>query len=57
MHGAGSPQAQRIQIARQMQIEFKKQLAKELAGIEERKREQLTSEISDYFGRVFDTNV
>jgi 4-hydroxybutyryl-CoA dehydratase/vinylacetyl-CoA-Delta-isomerase len=57
MHGAGSPQAQRIQIARQMQIEFKKQLAKELAGIEERKREQLTKEISDYFGKVFDTNV
>ena len=57
MHGAGSPQAQRIQIARQMQIEFKKNLAKELAGIEPRKREQLTSEISDYFGKVFDTNV
>ena len=57
MHGAGSPQAQRIQIARQMQIEFKKQLARELAGIDERKREQLTSEIADYFGKVFDTNV
>ncbi|HMS39725.1 MAG TPA: 4-hydroxyphenylacetate 3-hydroxylase N-terminal domain-containing protein [Pyrinomonadaceae bacterium] len=57
MHGAGSPQAQRIQIARQMQIEFKKNLAKELAGIEARKREQLTSEIFDYFGRVFDTKV
>ena len=57
MHGAGSPQAQRIQIARQMQIEFKKQLAKELAGIEDRKREQLTTEISDYFGKVFDTEV
>ncbi len=57
MHGAGSPQAQRIQIARQMQIEFKKQLAKELAGIEERKREELTSEIFDYLGRVFDTDV
>jgi 4-hydroxybutyryl-CoA dehydratase/vinylacetyl-CoA-Delta-isomerase len=57
MHGAGSPQAQRIQIARQMQIEFKKKLAKELAGIEERKREQLTSEIAEYFGRVFDTEV
>jgi 4-hydroxybutyryl-CoA dehydratase/vinylacetyl-CoA-Delta-isomerase len=57
MHGAGSPQAQRIQIARQMQLEFKKHLAKELAGIEERKREQLTTEISDYFGKVFDTNV
>ncbi len=57
MHGAGSPQAQRIQIARQMQIEFKKTLAKELAGIEERKREQLSSEIADYFGKVFDTEV
>jgi 4-hydroxybutyryl-CoA dehydratase / vinylacetyl-CoA-Delta-isomerase len=57
MHGAGSPQAQRIQIARQMQIEFKKRLAKELAGVEERKREHLTTEITDYFGKVFDTNV
>lgn len=34
MHGAGSPQAQRIQIARQMNIEEKKTLAKRLAGIE-----------------------
>ena len=33
LHGAGSPQAQRIQIARQMQLEEKKQLAQELAGI------------------------
>jgi 4-hydroxybutyryl-CoA dehydratase / vinylacetyl-CoA-Delta-isomerase len=57
MHGAGSPQAQRIQIARQMQLDFKKQLAKELAGIEERRREQLTTEISDYFGKVFDTDI
>ncbi len=57
MHGAGSPQAQRIQIARGMQLEVKKHLAKGLAGIEERKREQLTSEITDYFGRVFDTEV
>ena len=36
MHGAGSPQAQRIQIARQMQLEDKKQLARTLAGIGER---------------------
>jgi len=35
IHGAGSPQAQRIQIARQMDIEAKKRLAKRLAGIEE----------------------
>lgn len=55
MHGAGSPQAQRIQIARQMQLSLKKQLAKELAGIEEPKRTQLTTELTDYFGRVFDT--
>ena len=34
MHGAGSPQAQRIQIARQMNIEEKKSFAKSLAGIE-----------------------
>ncbi len=35
LHGAGSPQAQRIQIARQMNIEEKKALARSLAGIEE----------------------
>ena len=57
MHGAGSPQAQRIQIARQMQLDFKKQLAKELAGIEKDKKKILVNEISDYFGRVFDVNV
>ena len=28
MHGAGSPQAQRIQIARQMDLDYKKQLAR-----------------------------
>ena len=28
MHGAGSPQAQRVQIARQSDIEYKKKLAK-----------------------------
>ncbi len=33
MHGAGSPQAQRIQIARSMQLGFKKELAKTLAGV------------------------
>jgi len=35
VHGAGSPQAQRIQIARQMDIEHKKRLARRLAGIPE----------------------
>ena len=38
MHGAGSPQAQRIQIARQAQLEFKKQLAKTLAGVTDDKK-------------------
>lgn len=33
MHGAGSPQAQRVQIARAMQVEFKKRLARTLAGV------------------------
>jgi len=33
MHGAGSPQAQRVQIARQMNLEEKKKLAQSLAGI------------------------
>ena len=33
MHGAGSPQAQRIMIARQGNIEHKKELAKNIAGI------------------------
>lgn len=35
MHGAGSPQAQRIMIARQGNTEMKKQLAKNIAGIED----------------------
>ncbi|MDD3350600.1 MAG: 4-hydroxyphenylacetate 3-hydroxylase C-terminal domain-containing protein, partial [Eubacteriales bacterium] len=35
MHGAGSPQAQRIMIARQGNIEAKKELAKVIAGIKE----------------------
>ena len=35
MHGAGSPQAQRIMIARQGNIQGKKQLAKDIAGIKD----------------------
>jgi 4-hydroxybutyryl-CoA dehydratase/vinylacetyl-CoA-Delta-isomerase len=35
MHGAGSPQAQRIQIQRLMKLEDKKRMAKKLAGIVE----------------------
>jgi len=36
MHGAGSPQAQRIMISRQGNIEQKKELAKVIAGIEQK---------------------
>lgn len=54
MHGAGSPQAQRIQIARQMQLEYKKQLAKSLANVKEDAGP--APEQSDYFQRVFKIN-
>jgi hypothetical protein len=40
-----------------MQLEFKKGQAKELAGIEERRGERLATEIADYFGKVFDTDI
>jgi 4-hydroxybutyryl-CoA dehydratase/vinylacetyl-CoA-Delta-isomerase len=53
MHGAGSPQAQRIQIARTMQIEFKKQLAKTLAGIAPDTQEEVARDLSTYMARVF----
>jgi 4-hydroxybutyryl-CoA dehydratase/vinylacetyl-CoA-Delta-isomerase len=33
LHGAGSPQAQRVQIQRLMNIDEKKQMAQKLAGI------------------------
>lgn len=51
MHGAGSPQAQRIQIARQMQLGYKKNLAKNLANVKNDSEEP--KENSDYFKRVF----
>ena len=35
MHGAGSPQAQRIQILRGMDVEHKKWHARKLAGIKQ----------------------
>ena len=54
MHGAGSPQAQRIQIARQMQLEFKKRLAKILAGIKDESQAEITEELTGYFSRVFE---
>jgi 4-hydroxybutyryl-CoA dehydratase / vinylacetyl-CoA-Delta-isomerase len=53
MHGAGSPQAQRIQIARQMQLEYKKKLAKHIANIVEGEANELNLEQSDYFDKIF----
>jgi 4-hydroxybutyryl-CoA dehydratase/vinylacetyl-CoA-Delta-isomerase len=54
MHGAGSPQSQRIQIARQMQVDFKKELAKSLAGIKSSEREQALENLTGYLARVFE---
>ncbi|MEM9171128.1 MAG: 4-hydroxyphenylacetate 3-hydroxylase N-terminal domain-containing protein [Pseudomonadota bacterium] len=53
MHGAGSPEAQRIQIRRQMQVDFKKELAQSLAGINEDCSAQTIADLSDYMARVF----
>ena len=51
MHGAGSPQAQRIQIARQMQLNYKKKLAKILANIHG--DDDTIDKHDEYFKRVF----
>lgn len=56
MHGAGSPQAQRIQIARQMQLGYKKKLAKDLAGVDEGESAEAVNEHSEYFDRIFGIN-
>ena len=53
MHGAGSPQAQRIQIARQMQLDFKKQLAANLAGIAADAADDISGELTGYMAKVF----
>jgi 4-hydroxybutyryl-CoA dehydratase/vinylacetyl-CoA-Delta-isomerase len=54
MHGAGSPQAQRIQIARQMQLPFKMKLAKRLAGVKEDEApEKMNTDEQEYFDRIF----
>jgi aromatic ring hydroxylase len=52
MHGAGSPQAQRIQIGRQMELDYKKRLARRLAGIE---GVEALPEEGGYFERVFES--
>ena len=52
MHGAGSPQAQRVQIDRQSQLEFRKNLARTLAGVSESSAAD-DSEMTGYLQRVF----
>jgi 4-hydroxybutyryl-CoA dehydratase/vinylacetyl-CoA-Delta-isomerase len=54
LHGAGSPQAQRIQIYRQMQINLKQHLARQLAGIDLVGETEET--LDGYFARVFATD-
>jgi len=55
LHGAGSPQAQRIQIYRQMQLDIKQKLAKRLAGIKVPGTmvDELAGILEGYFARVF----
>jgi 4-hydroxybutyryl-CoA dehydratase/vinylacetyl-CoA-Delta-isomerase len=55
MHGAGSPQAQRIQIQRQAQFDFKKALAQSLAGIDPESAKEIVEDVSGYMSRVLET--
>lgn len=57
LHGAGSPQAQRIQISRMMQLEYKKRLAQSIAGTSLENEKNLVNELSEYFERVFNTKI
>ncbi|MEM2759259.1 MAG: 4-hydroxyphenylacetate 3-hydroxylase N-terminal domain-containing protein [Nitrososphaerales archaeon] len=57
LHGAGSPQAQRIQIARQMQLGYKRKLAKRLAGVKEDESiDELSEDQQSYFNRIFNVD-
>jgi 4-hydroxybutyryl-CoA dehydratase/vinylacetyl-CoA-Delta-isomerase len=59
MHGAGSPQAQRIQIARAAQLEYKKRLAKRLAEAEVPQGESTPDALipeDGYLQRVFEVD-
>jgi len=54
LHGAGSPQAQRVQIARAMQLEYRKRLARVLAGIDEvEDPAAVVEDLTGYFAEVF----
>ncbi|MFX1236105.1 MAG: 4-hydroxyphenylacetate 3-hydroxylase family protein [Promethearchaeota archaeon] len=51
MHGAGSPQAQRIVLYRKMELDFKKLLSQNLAGI--KIKEEAINEFPQFYKRVF----
>ena len=51
MHGAGSPQAQRIVLFRNMEREFKESLAQNIAGIEIDKK--VIDDFPQFYKRVF----
>jgi 4-hydroxybutyryl-CoA dehydratase/vinylacetyl-CoA-Delta-isomerase len=53
MHGAGSPQAQRVQIGRAAQLELRKRLAQNLAGIGPAEDEPSEKTPGGYMERVF----
>ncbi len=53
MHGAGSPQAQRIQIARQAQLDVRERLAARLAGIDH-EGPPSEADLDGYLRRVFE---
>jgi 4-hydroxybutyryl-CoA dehydratase/vinylacetyl-CoA-Delta-isomerase len=54
LHGAGSPQAQRVQIGRAMQLDYRKRLARVLAGIDDVPGDD---ELTDYLADVFRVSV
>jgi 4-hydroxybutyryl-CoA dehydratase/vinylacetyl-CoA-Delta-isomerase len=57
VHGAGSPQAQRVQIARGMQLDYRKRLARLLAGIDDvADSDAPADELTGYFAEVFRTH-
>ncbi len=53
MHGAGSPQAQRVQMARQSQLDVRKKFARKLAGILDEEDLPDEGELTGYLERVF----
>lgn len=53
LHGAGSPQAQRIQIGRAMELDFKQRLARALAGVAGAEPPPTPADPGGYMGRVF----